>query len=180
LPPLTAPTPDVALLRAKPVQRADSSRDGLPSRNIGGPRMRGKRSGVHEATDTAPSSTRSRRILVVDDDPSNARVIALMCGLGGYEVHWADSGVAAMALLAREGVDLVLLDVHMPIVDGPGTLRLLRNSRDLAEMPVVFLTGTVLEEERARLGALGAAAVLQKPIRRVDLLRCLANLMPAE
>jgi CheY-like chemotaxis protein len=133
-----------------------------------------------ETVDAPPSTARKLRILVVEDDPTNARVISLMCGLGGYEVHWADSGVAALALLAGEGVDLVLLDVQMPIVDGPETLRLLRNSRDLAEMPVVFLTATVREDERARLASLGAAAVLQKPIRRVDLLRCLAGLMPGE
>ena len=116
-----------------------------------------------------------RRILLVEDDEGNALVISTMCRLGGYDVLWADSGLSALALLSRERVDLVLFDVRMPHVDGPGTLRVLRARAEWAAMPVVFLSAGLAPGDRERLSSLGAQAVLGKPVRRADLLGCLAQ-----
>jgi CheY-like chemotaxis protein len=74
-------------------------------------------------------------------------------------------------------VDLVLLDVRMPVADGPRTCAVMQATPALAHIPVVFLTAEIFEHEHARLWALGPAAVLTKPIRRKDLLATLERVL---
>ena len=71
----------------------------------------------------------------------------------------------------REPPDLVLLDVSMPGMDGPATLRALQENPATRGLPVVFFTATSSEVEVARLCALGAVAVIPKPFDVADLLR---------
>ncbi len=103
------------------------------------------------------------RLLLVDDE-DDIRLIARM-GLeriGGWEV--VDVGSAEDAVeAARSGpLDVVLLDVMMPGVDGPAALELLRPVIG-SETPVIFLTAKTQAAERERLAALGAAGVIAKP-----------------
>jgi len=114
-----------------------------------------------------PSQADSRRpmnILLVDDERDTRKVARLaLQRLGGFTVTEAASGRDALAAAARARPDAVILDVMMPEMDGLEVLATLRACPDTAGLPVMFLTATVMPEELARLHALGALAILQKP-----------------
>jgi two-component system OmpR family response regulator len=107
---------------------------------------------------------------VVDDDPDIRRIAAFSLGrLGGFRVATAGSAEEALAELAREAPDLVLLDVSMPGMDGPATLAAMRAAPGGEKLPVVFFTATSSDVEVDRLRALGAIGVLPKPFEVADL-----------
>jgi two-component system OmpR family response regulator len=119
----------------------------------------------------------SWKILVVDDDPDIRRMAALALErLGGFRVVLAAGAEEALAHAAREAPDLVLLDVSMPGMDGPATLRALRELPPTARVPVVFFTAVASDGEAERLLALGAVGVVPKPFDVVDLPRRLRAL----
>lgn len=103
------------------------------------------------------------RLLIVDDE-DDIRLIARMSleRIGGWEV--VDVGSAEDAVeAARSGpLDVILLDVMMPGVDGPAALELLRPVIG-SETPVIFLTAKTQAHDRERLAALGTAGVIAKP-----------------
>jgi CheY-like chemotaxis protein len=101
--------------------------------------------------------------LLVDDE-DDIRQVARMSleRVGGWTVTDADSAAQALAAAQEQRFDAVLLDVMMPDVDGPSTLRLLRPIIGPG-VPVVFLTAKVQPADVARLRELGAAGVIAKP-----------------
>jgi CheY-like chemotaxis protein len=108
-------------------------------------------------------ASRPRRILVVDDSP----LMLLAVGIGlerpdRWAVTTTGSGRAAIVIAAQHRPDAVLLDVTMPDLDGPDTLRALRADPATASIPVVFMTAAIADEVRLR--ALGAAGVIGKPL----------------
>jgi two-component system OmpR family response regulator len=111
-----------------------------------------------------------RSILYVDDEPDIREIVELSLGLAAdLEVASCGSGEEALALLANSRPDLVLLDVMMPGLDGPGTLARMRADPGLAGIPVVFLTAKALPAEVQRFLALGAAAIIPKPFDALKL-----------
>jgi CheY-like chemotaxis protein len=102
-----------------------------------------------------------RRILVVDDSRSVRQAIEAALDPYGFEVEQADNGAAALAKLRRAPFDLVFLDLNMPVLDGPGMLRIIRH----AGMPVkvVLVTSGATTATVASTVKLGASDYLQKP-----------------
>ncbi len=109
--------------------------------------------------------TRSlERVLLVEDEPDIRTVAQLALEtVGGLQVQTCDSGEAALRIAPQFAPDLILLDVMMPGMDGPATLRTLRGLPALAATPVVFMTAKVQPQEVAALRAAGAADVIAKP-----------------
>ena len=105
-----------------------------------------------------------RKILLVDDD-ADIRLIAeiSLSSLGGWQVVQAASGAEALDLASRERPDLILLDVMMPGMDGPTTLKSLRTLPGLEETPVIFVTAKVQPDEIVYYKELGALEVISKP-----------------
>ena len=110
------------------------------------------------------------RVLVVDDSQPNRLVACGHLEAAGYEVATADTGEAALELLARERFDLVVLDVLMPGLGGFETCRRMRASPDTATTPVLFLTA--LGDKDTTVPALDAGGddLLGKPFHRAELL----------
>jgi CheY-like chemotaxis protein len=104
------------------------------------------------------------RILYVEDEP-DIRNIARMAleALGGFQVVECSSGPDALAKAPAAKADLLLLDVMMPGMDGPATLRALRDTFAIAGTPVIFMTAKVQPGEVAEYRALGALGVIAKP-----------------
>lgn len=101
------------------------------------------------------------KVLVVDDNAVNRLVAsAALRRLGFVEVFEAAHGLAALSCAASRPLDLILLDVDMPVLDGPATLERLRSSAATAGIPVIFFTAG--DTERVR--RLGAEATLAKPM----------------
>ena len=114
----------------------------------------------------------SLKILYVDDEPDIREIAALSLGLDpGMDVREADSGAAALEVLAGGGwtPDLILLDVMMPGLDGPETLRRVRELPGHAQTAVIFITARAQAQEQARYLALGAIGVVTKPFDPMSL-----------
>jgi DNA-binding NtrC family response regulator len=102
------------------------------------------------------------RIVVVDDDPIVATILARGLTNAGYDVRTFGSPVEAMAHLDAEPVDLVISDVHMPQMSGLDMIAAFRVKH--ADVPVVFITGAPRVEDSTRAIELGAFRYLTKPI----------------
>lgn len=104
------------------------------------------------------------RILYVEDEP-DIRTVAQMAleAVGGFTVIACASGREALAAASVADIDLLLLDVMMPGMDGPSTLQALRNLPATAQTPVIFMTAKVQAAEIAQYLALGALDVIHKP-----------------
>ncbi len=116
------------------------------------------------------------RILVVDDDRDIREVLALILASEGHEVDTAGNGESGLAHLRRGArPSLILLDMMMPKLDGEGFLRAMRSDPNLADIPVVILTGH--PAARTKAAELGTAGALVKPVDLTDLLRTIDRAM---
>ncbi|MBK9259077.1 MAG: response regulator [Polyangiaceae bacterium] len=111
-----------------------------------------------------------RRILVVDDSPTFLQYLAKLLREDGHDVVLAHSGTAALEILAVQTIDCVVIDRHMPDIDGLETLRRIRQAPACESTPIIMLTGTDdLTVERAARDA-GADAFVHKTDTR-DVIR---------
>ena len=127
---------------------------------------------------------RGKTALVVDDNTINRRVARLFIEPLGLRVIEADGGAAALDLLDKEHADVVLLDIHMPMMDGPSTFRKLREKGGVFEtLPVIALTADAMAGDRERYLAMGMSGYASKPIDErqlvAELTRCLSAVGPA-
>jgi DNA-binding response OmpR family regulator len=107
-------------------------------------------------------------VLLVEDDPKIASFIQKGLRRVGTQVDWVETGTEALARLDRGGVDLTILDLGLPDIDG---LEVLRKMRDRGmNLPVVVVTGRSDPRDRAIAVSLGVSAYLTKPFRWSDLL----------
>ena len=114
-------------------------------------------------------------VLVVDDQPQNIRLLEAILTPRGYDVHPASSGEEALAAVEQSDVDLVLLDIVMPGMDGYEVCRAIRERPATAYLPVVMVTASGDEQKIKALEA-GADDFLTKPINQSELLARVASL----
>jgi signal transduction histidine kinase/HAMP domain-containing protein/CheY-like chemotaxis protein len=115
-----------------------------------------------------------RRVLVVDDDPRNAFVLTDVLELHDMTVvHAADGRTAIDALTAAGDIDLVLMDVMMPLMDGYETTRAIRRMPQFAHLPVIAVTARAMQGDRAKSIDAGASDYITKPIDVEELLDCM-------
>jgi class 3 adenylate cyclase len=122
--------------------------------------------------DAAPAKT---RILVVDDQPQNIRLLEAILSPRGYDVRPASSGEEALEALDQSDVDLVLCDIVMPGMDGYEVCRAIRERPATAYLPVVMVTASG-EEQKINALRVGADDFLTKPINQSELLARVASL----
>jgi putative two-component system response regulator len=120
---------------------------------------------------------KTARILVVDDDERNTRLLESMLKVQSYEVLVASTGAEALERVRRELPDVVLLDAMMPDVDGFAVARELKGDERTRAIPVVMVTS--LSDRDSRLAALnlGAEDFISKPIDRAELWARIRNLL---
>jgi two-component system response regulator AtoC len=118
-------------------------------------------------------------LLIVDDEPDVVAYLADELALAGYTSVGASDGVEAILHLLDHPVDLVLMDIRMPRLDGINALRLMRRLRP--ELPIITFTGQAGQGDMAASTQLGAFTCLLKPISSDKLLRTIrAALHPLE
>ncbi|OUS13896.1 hypothetical protein A9Q89_01500 [Gammaproteobacteria bacterium 53_120_T64] len=106
-----------------------------------------------------------RVILLVDDDMRNTFALSRNLQTHGLVVHEAGNGQAALDKLAvQSDIDLVIMDIMMPIMDGYEAMRHIRQIDNFAELPVIALTAKAMSDERAKCIAAGASDYLTKPV----------------
>jgi CheY-like chemotaxis protein len=110
------------------------------------------------------------RVLLVDDNPANRELGATVLDLLGCEVTLAEDGVEALDLVSKGGFDVVLMDVHMPRMNGLDATRAIRAlPGPAAAIPIIAMTADVLPEQVQRCRAAGMVDHIGKPIRLDDL-----------
>jgi len=104
-------------------------------------------------------------VLLIDDENDIREVAALsLQAIGGCRVSTASGGRDGIAIAAAEHPDVIVLDVMMPDVDGPATLRRLQINPQTRDIPVIFLTAKAqLADHRGGFARLGAAGIITKP-----------------
>ena len=115
------------------------------------------------------------RILIVDDDPHAVEILTRMLSREGYSCVSAPSGPTALQTLQQQPVDVILLDVMMPEMDGLQVCERLRADETLREIPVVLLTAKDDMETRSRGMALGVSEYLTKPVNKRELFTRIAS-----
>ncbi len=109
----------------------------------------------------------AKRILIVDDEPRYLRLLEANLRTEGYEVVTASDGVQAVDVFSNQPIDLVLMDVMMPKLDGFGATQRIR---EFSNTPIIILTAKGDEQDRVRGLDLGADDYLVKPFSATELL----------
>ncbi|HVT04534.1 MAG TPA: response regulator [Thermoanaerobaculia bacterium] len=111
-----------------------------------------------------------KRILVIDDEDDIREVTAMTLEMvGEYLVTTAADGAEGILCAYYDPPDAILLDVMMPVMDGPTTLAWLRDHENTAQIPVIFLTAKVQPADRRRFADLGVMGFIAKPFDPMQL-----------
>ncbi len=124
------------------------------------------------------SVTPGRHVLLVEDNPTNQAVASALLHRAGYRVTTVPDGEAALAALASGGIDLVLMDIQMPVMDGIEATRRLRAAEAQAgrpRLPVLAMTANAMAGAREEYLAAGMDDYIAKPFRAADMLATVAK-----
>ena len=128
----------------------------------------------------AYQQVRGKKVLIVDDDLRNAFAISSVLELYGLSVSHAPGGRQGIeALRADPGIDLVLMDVMMPEMDGYSTTAAIREMTQFANLPVIVVTARAMPGDRDKALAAGASDYVTKPVDTDELLGCITRWLRA-
>jgi two-component system, cell cycle response regulator DivK len=121
------------------------------------------------------------KILYIEDNPQNMRLVGKMLRVGGYNMIEAVNALSGVAIAARERPDLILMDINLPDIDGLEATARLKASPQLAHIPVIALTANAMHGDRERFISSGCDGYLAKPVTKNELLNVIAYfLSPAQ
>ena len=130
-----------------------------------------------------PGSERVLRILIVEDNPVNQKVVGRLMEKAGHTITLANNGREAVVAYGQSKFDLVLMDVQMPVMDGlsaTATIRGLERESGRARVPIIALTAHAMAADRARCLQAGMDAHLAKPFKTEELLALVGHLTKAQ
>ena len=113
---------------------------------------------------------KKRRILVVDDNPVNIRLIKTILEKEGYDTVSATDGPAAIETARAESPDLVLMDIFMGEMSGLDACRLIKEEKETGDIPVIFVTANTDDAVLQKAFESGGSDYVRKPINRVELI----------
>jgi two-component system, cell cycle response regulator DivK len=112
----------------------------------------------------------SKRILLVEDQEDNRQILRDLLGSAGYELTEAENGEEALAALAKQQPDLILMDIQLPIMDGYEATRRIRTIPDLKSVPIIAVTSHALAGDEEKALAAGCNGYVSKPYSPRELL----------
>ena len=110
-----------------------------------------------------------KKILIVEDNPQNMRLLEMLLGAKGYTLLKAIDGEEAVNLATAERPDLVIMDIQLPKMNGLEATRKLRQLPDFSHTPIIAITAYAMKGDREKLLAAGCDAYLSKPIKTREL-----------
>jgi signal transduction histidine kinase/CheY-like chemotaxis protein len=119
------------------------------------------------------------RILVVEDNPANQKVVTGLLGKRGYETVAVNHGRQALEALEKSAFDLVLMDLQLPVLDGLEATRLIREDTRWRSLPIIGLTARAMAGDRQRCLEAGMNDYLAKPVRPAELLAIVKRYVPS-
>ena len=130
------------------------------------------------ASAAVPESAHRIRILVAEDHPVNQKFISLLLQGLGHRATLCENGEAALEAFHTDDYELVLMDIHMPVMDGLAATRAIRAlPRPRSQVPIIALTADVLQEARDQARAAGVDAFITKPVTQEDLEAAMAAVL---
>lgn len=118
------------------------------------------------------------RVLVVEDNEDNRRIVRDLLTSAGYALVYAEDGEQALIVAARERPDLILMDIQLPLLDGYETTRRLKNNPALCHIPVIAVTSYALSGDDVKAKAAGCDAYVTKPFSPRQLLQEVRKFIP--
>ncbi|UWX62209.1 response regulator [Chryseobacterium oranimense] len=106
----------------------------------------------------------NKKILIVDDDPRNIFALKLTLKSRGYQIDSCTSAQVAIQILKENEIDLVLMDMMMPEMDGYEAIKTIRNTPSISQIPVISVTAQAMPEDRQKCLDAGAQDYVSKPI----------------
>ena len=121
--------------------------------------------------ETSPAKQEASKILVVDDEPRNVRILQIQLNAQGYTVCTAADGLEALDTVEKEVPDLILLDINMPRMDGFEVIKQIRADKATEFIPIVMITALRdTRENRIRSIEAGADDFIEKPFDSLEVL----------
>jgi two-component system cell cycle response regulator DivK len=117
------------------------------------------------------------RILCVEDNPQNMRLVRKILTSAGYEVLEAVDGMSGIQIAQAEHPNLILMDVNLPDIDGLEATTRLKSHTAMANIPVIALTANAMHGDRERCLAAGCNGYVPKPITKNELLNTVAHFL---
>ncbi|AIW20992.1 response regulator [Vibrio coralliilyticus] len=128
----------------------------------------------------SPKYKTGLKVLVVEDTRVNQQVIQVMLNLLGLEVEIANNGVEALEYCQQNEVDAILMDCHMPVMDGYEATQKIRQLEGWAAyVPIIAVTANVIKEDRERCFEIGMNGFLSKPVKPKEIEEALIDYVPA-
>ncbi|RKU36929.1 hypothetical protein C6496_11230 [Candidatus Poribacteria bacterium] len=128
--------------------------------------------------ETKPEAQEVSKILVVDDEPRNVRILQIHLNAQGYTVYTAADGVEALDVVERDAPDLILLDINMPKMDGFEVVKQIRANKATEFIPIVMITALRdTRENRIKSIEAGADDFIEKPFDSLEVLARVRSLL---
>jgi twitching motility two-component system response regulator PilG len=118
-----------------------------------------------------------KKILIVEDEESLLKLESILLSSRGYEVVGVVNGKEALDYLASNRVDLVLLDIMLPEIDGFEVCRRIKENAETRDTPVVMLTAKKNPQDQQKGLAAGAAAYITKPFKSANIMELIQSLL---
>jgi len=105
-----------------------------------------------------------KKVLVVDDNEKNLLLEKDLLEVAGFEVFEAANAAGAIAMARKEKPDIILMDVRLPDMRGTAAARILRQDKSISDIPIVFVTSSVMAEGREEIEGMANTGFIGKPI----------------
>jgi CheY-like chemotaxis protein len=148
---------------------------------LGGDRNQAQAAQASSREDPYQSVATGTTALVVEDDQNSRFAVGVLLERAHITVVATTNGAAALQTLEHNaGINIVLMDIMMPIMDGYETMTAIRKIPAHKDLPIIAVTARVSDEERGRCIAAGASDYIPKPVDAAELLKAISRWRPAE
>lgn len=121
------------------------------------------------------TETAGKRILIVDDNPKNLKLLQVILQQNGYETLVAEDGKKGVSVARESMPDLILMDIQMPVMDGIQALKELKSDLSTASIPIIALTSYAMSGDREKMLNEGFQGYIPKPVDFQNLIENLKN-----
>ena len=105
-----------------------------------------------------------KKALIVDDNANNLLLEKDLLEVSGFEVFEAENANVGIAIARKEKPDIIIMDVRLPDMRGSEAARILREDKETSDIPIVFVTASVMAGEREEINAISNSGFIGKPI----------------
>ncbi len=122
-------------------------------------------------------TSEAKKIVIVEDNPFNMELVHDILAIKGYDIYEAVDAEQGLEIIARVKPDLVLMDIHLPGMDGIEATRLIKSQESTKNIPVVAVTANAMKGDREEIISQGFDDYISKPIELTALIEKVAEIL---